>query len=151
MGEGALARAAQRQHGVGARRRHGVRPHHASRGDRRGRPQAVPVPEWAQDPVVPRGGRRARDAHAGRQLRRGRGDPRRRSEGLPRAHRHAAHGVPERAAEYAGGNGRVAIHGTSKPELIGKAVSHGCIRMRNADIQRLTRLVRGGTPVQVRN
>lgn len=53
--------------------------------------------------------------------------------------------------EYAGGNGRVAIHGTSKPELIGKAVSHGCIRMRNADIQRLTRLVRGGTPVQIRN
>lgn len=45
----------------------------------------------------------------------------------------------------------MAIHGTSKPELIGKAVSHGCIRMRNADIQRLTRLVRGGTPVQVRN
>jgi len=53
--------------------------------------------------------------------------------------------------EYAGGNGRVAIHGTSKPELVGKAVSHGCIRMRNADIQRLTRLVRGGTPVEIRN
>lgn len=53
--------------------------------------------------------------------------------------------------EYAGGNGRVAIHGTSKPELIGTAASHGCIRMRNADIQRLTRLVRGGTPVIIRN
>jgi len=53
--------------------------------------------------------------------------------------------------EYAGGNGRVAIHGTSKPELIGKPVSHGCIRMRNADIRRLTRLVRAGTPVVIRN
>ena len=52
--------------------------------------------------------------------------------------------------EFAGGNGRVAIHGTSKPELIGQAVSHGCIRMRNADVLRLTRLVRGGTPVTIR-
>jgi lipoprotein-anchoring transpeptidase ErfK/SrfK len=52
--------------------------------------------------------------------------------------------------EFAGGNGRVAIHGTSKPELIGQAVSHGCIRMRNADVLRLTRLVRGGTPVNIR-
>lgn len=53
--------------------------------------------------------------------------------------------------EFAGGNGRVAIHGTSMPELIGKPVSHGCIRMRNADIMRLTRLVRAGTPVVIRN
>ncbi|MBM3665362.1 MAG: L,D-transpeptidase [Actinobacteria bacterium] len=53
--------------------------------------------------------------------------------------------------ECAGGNGRVAIHGTSKPELIGQAVRHGCIRMRDADIQRPTRLVRGGTPVEIRN
>ena len=52
--------------------------------------------------------------------------------------------------EFAGGNGRVAIHGTRKPELIGQAVSHGCIRMRNADVLRLTRLVRGGTPVTIR-
>jgi lipoprotein-anchoring transpeptidase ErfK/SrfK len=29
-------------------------------------------------------------------------------------------------------------------------VSHGCIRMRNADVQALTRLVRGGTPVIIR-
>lgn len=51
--------------------------------------------------------------------------------------------------EFAGGNGRVAIHGTSLPKLIGKRVSHGCIRMRNADVQALARLVRGGTPVHV--
>jgi lipoprotein-anchoring transpeptidase ErfK/SrfK len=52
--------------------------------------------------------------------------------------------------EFAGGNGRVAIHGTSQPELIGRRVSHGCIRMSNADIQALARVVRGGTPVIVR-
>jgi lipoprotein-anchoring transpeptidase ErfK/SrfK len=51
--------------------------------------------------------------------------------------------------EFAGGNGRVAIHGTSLPELIGKPVSHGCIRMRNADIQRLSRIVSPGTHVVI--
>jgi lipoprotein-anchoring transpeptidase ErfK/SrfK len=44
----------------------------------------------------------------------------------------------------------VAIHGTSEPELIGQAVSHGCIRMRNADIRRLSGMVSGGTPVNIR-
>ena len=43
--------------------------------------------------------------------------------------------------EYAGGNGRIAIHGTSLPELIGTRASHGCIRLR-ADVRRLSRLVR---------
>lgn len=52
--------------------------------------------------------------------------------------------------EFAGGNGRVAIHGTSLPELIGQAVSHGCIRMRNADIRRLSGMASGGTPVNIR-
>lgn len=51
--------------------------------------------------------------------------------------------------EYAGGNGRVAIHGTSLPELIGTRASHGCIRMKNRDVVRLSRLVRPGTPVRI--
>jgi lipoprotein-anchoring transpeptidase ErfK/SrfK len=51
--------------------------------------------------------------------------------------------------EYAGGNGRVAIHGTSAPELIGQAVSHGCIRMHNADIRRVSRIVVPGTRVVI--
>jgi len=51
--------------------------------------------------------------------------------------------------EFAGGNGRVAIHGTSLPELIGKAVSHGCIRMRNADIRRVSRIVVPGSRVVI--
>ena len=59
-------------------------------------------------------------------------------------------GFSETLNEYAGGNGRVAIHGTSQPQLIGQRVSHGCIRMRNADIRRLNRLVRSGTPVIIR-
>ncbi|MCL4517368.1 MAG: L,D-transpeptidase family protein [Firmicutes bacterium] len=41
------------------------------------------------------------------------------------------------------------IHGTNDPGLIGKAVSKGCIRMRNEDVEELTELVRIGTPVRL--
>jgi lipoprotein-anchoring transpeptidase ErfK/SrfK len=60
-------------------------------------------------------------------------------------------GYSERLNEFAGGNGRVAIHGTSLPELIGTAASNGCIRMRNRDIVRVARVARPGTPVKIRS
>lgn len=47
------------------------------------------------------------------------------------------------------GGGQVAIHGTNEPQLIGRSVSNGCIRLRNADIVRLGRVVGVGTPVLV--
>ena len=46
--------------------------------------------------------------------------------------------------------GFVGIHGTDQPELLPGRVSHGCIRMRNADILRLARLMPVGTPVTIR-
>jgi hypothetical protein len=46
--------------------------------------------------------------------------------------------------------GFVGIHGTDHPELIPGRVSHGCIRMRNADILRLARLMPVGTPLTIR-
>jgi len=46
--------------------------------------------------------------------------------------------------------GFVGIHGTNEPELIPGAISHGCIRLRNADILRLSRLMPVGTPLTVR-
>ena len=46
--------------------------------------------------------------------------------------------------------GFVGIHGTDQPGLLPGRVSHGCIRMRNADILRLDRLVTVGTPVTIR-
>ena len=52
--------------------------------------------------------------------------------------------------EYAGGNGRVAIHGTSVPQFIGTRASHGCIRLRNRDVTRLGRILRPGTPVTIK-
>ena len=40
-----------------------------------------------------------------------------------------------------------ALHGTDKPETIGRSVSHGCIRLRNEDIETLFQMVSVGTPV----
>jgi hypothetical protein len=43
--------------------------------------------------------------------------------------------------------GPIALHGTNEPWLIGSAASHGCVRLRNADILRVLRLAPAGTPV----
>ncbi len=40
------------------------------------------------------------------------------------------------------------IHGTNAPGSIGKAVSHGCIRMRNQDVEELFDLIAVGVPVE---
>jgi lipoprotein-anchoring transpeptidase ErfK/SrfK len=46
--------------------------------------------------------------------------------------------------------GPIAIHGTNRPELIGRAVSNGCIRIHNDKLVRLFRRALAGTPVTVR-
>jgi lipoprotein-anchoring transpeptidase ErfK/SrfK len=46
------------------------------------------------------------------------------------------------------GNG-YALHGTNQPETIGRAVSHGCVRLRNEDIAKLYDMVSVGTPVYI--
>ena len=46
--------------------------------------------------------------------------------------------------------GPIAIHGTNAPDMIGFAVSHGCLRVRNVDARRLLRLAVEGTPVEIR-
>jgi lipoprotein-anchoring transpeptidase ErfK/SrfK len=46
--------------------------------------------------------------------------------------------------------GFVGIHGTNRPDLIPGRISHGCIRLSNPDILRLTRLMPVGTLVTVR-
>jgi lipoprotein-anchoring transpeptidase ErfK/SrfK len=48
------------------------------------------------------------------------------------------------------GGGRLAIHGTADPTDIGRAVSHGCVRVYNADLLRALREVPIGTPVRFR-
>jgi lipoprotein-anchoring transpeptidase ErfK/SrfK len=46
--------------------------------------------------------------------------------------------------------GPIAIHGTNRPDLIGRAVSNGCIRVRNDLLLRLFEKALAGTPVTVR-
>lgn len=46
--------------------------------------------------------------------------------------------------------GVIGMHGTGQPQLIPGRPSHGCIRIRNADIKRLYRAVPVGTPVRIR-
>jgi lipoprotein-anchoring transpeptidase ErfK/SrfK len=47
------------------------------------------------------------------------------------------------------GGGVIGIHGTSEPGLIPGRPSHGCIRLRNADVERLYALTPVGTPLRV--
>ena len=45
--------------------------------------------------------------------------------------------------------GFVGIHGTDRPDLVPGRVSHGCIRMRNADILELANHLSIGTPLTI--
>lgn len=47
------------------------------------------------------------------------------------------------------GGGIVGMHGTPWPSLLGQAVSHGCIRVHNADIEFLRNRVPLGTPIKI--
>jgi L,D-transpeptidase catalytic domain len=52
-------------------------------------------------------------------------------------------------SEWPGG-GVIGIHGTNQPELIPGRPSHGCIRVPNAKILRLVKLMPIGTPLKIR-
>jgi lipoprotein-anchoring transpeptidase ErfK/SrfK len=46
-------------------------------------------------------------------------------------------------------DGPIGIHGTNEPWSIGRAASHGCIRVSNNEMRRIFRLAPAGTPVIV--
>lgn len=50
---------------------------------------------------------------------------------------------------FAGGNGVVGIHGWPASNVLGKAVSHGCVRMSRAGAGALARYAQPGTPVAI--
>jgi lipoprotein-anchoring transpeptidase ErfK/SrfK len=52
--------------------------------------------------------------------------------------------------EFDGGDAEVGIHGNNDASVLGKNVSHGCIRMDNAKITQLAKTLMLGTPVDVR-
>ena len=64
----------------------------------------------------------------------------------PRAFGTGAYSV---LSEWPGG-GVVGIHGTNQPGLIPGRPSHGCVRVPNRAIMRLTRLMPIGTPLRIR-
>jgi hypothetical protein len=45
--------------------------------------------------------------------------------------------------------GPIAIHGTNRPDTIGRAASTGCLRVRNDVLERIFRLALPGTPVVI--
>lgn len=47
------------------------------------------------------------------------------------------------------GGGIVGVHGTPWPNLLGRAVSHGCVRLHNDSIEFLRNRVPVGTPVKI--
>jgi lipoprotein-anchoring transpeptidase ErfK/SrfK len=50
---------------------------------------------------------------------------------------------------FMGGDGGIGLHGTNAPGSIGRAASHGCIRVSNATITMLARTLPLGTPLIV--
>ena len=46
-------------------------------------------------------------------------------------------------------NGIVGIHGTNRPDLLGRAVSHGCVRVGNDVARKLRWLAPLGTPIDI--
>ncbi len=50
---------------------------------------------------------------------------------------------------FEGGDAEIGIHGNNDASALGKSVSHGCIRMDNAEITELTKILPLGTPVQI--
>lgn len=48
------------------------------------------------------------------------------------------------------GRNSIGFHGTPAEKLVGQAVSHGCVRMRNQDVVALYEQVKLGTPITVK-
>jgi lipoprotein-anchoring transpeptidase ErfK/SrfK len=48
------------------------------------------------------------------------------------------------------GGGVVGIHGTDEPQLLGQAVSHGCVRVSNTTARHLESLAPLGTPIWIK-
>jgi lipoprotein-anchoring transpeptidase ErfK/SrfK len=51
-------------------------------------------------------------------------------------------------SEFGSGDGQIGIHGTNEPASLGKAVSHGCVRVPDSMAARLPE-VPLGTPVVI--
>ncbi|KQC38552.1 hypothetical protein UK82_08955 [Frankia sp. ACN1ag] len=59
-------------------------------------------------------------------------------------------GFSDVITQFNGANGIIGLHGTNRPDLVGTDASHGCIRLRNADIEKLAGILPIGTPISIR-
>jgi lipoprotein-anchoring transpeptidase ErfK/SrfK len=57
----------------------------------------------------------------------------------------------EALTEYNGGDAEVGVHGNNDASVLGKSVTHGCIRMDNDEIIKLSKVLPLGTPVEIVN
>jgi len=53
--------------------------------------------------------------------------------------------------EFNGGDAEVGVHGNNDASVLGKSVTHGCIRMDNDEIVKLSKVLPLGTPVDIVN
>jgi lipoprotein-anchoring transpeptidase ErfK/SrfK len=53
--------------------------------------------------------------------------------------------------EFSGGDAEVGVHGNNDSSVLGKNVTHGCIRMDNDEIIKLSKVLPLGTPVEIVN
>jgi lipoprotein-anchoring transpeptidase ErfK/SrfK len=51
--------------------------------------------------------------------------------------------------EFNGGDAEVGVHGNNDASVLGKSVTHGCIRMDNDEIVKLSKVLPLGTPVEI--
>jgi lipoprotein-anchoring transpeptidase ErfK/SrfK len=69
--------------------------------------------------------------------------------GIYGSYAYALSGFSEVLRTFNGGEAFLGIHGTNDPSALGRDVSHGCIRMSNAGITKLAKLLPLGVPVLV--
>ncbi len=58
-------------------------------------------------------------------------------------------GFSEELMSFGSGDGRLGLHGTDQPELVGSDVSAGCLRLANEAIDQLAHTLPLGTPVVI--
>jgi len=51
--------------------------------------------------------------------------------------------------EFSGGDAEVGVHGNNDASVLGKNVTHGCVRMDNDQITKLSKVLPLGTPVEI--
>ncbi|HWG72514.1 MAG TPA: L,D-transpeptidase, partial [Acidimicrobiales bacterium] len=50
---------------------------------------------------------------------------------------------------FDGGDAEIGIHGNDDAAVLGQSVTHGCVRMDNAEITKLSKILPLGTPVKI--